>query len=1498
MTSDALLRAGLAPLDAPDGMPLRARTYSHPALGTRPVVRLAGDQVAEAEDRTLEFLGFTEPRISEPLGRIVAGGSGYPAWALINDPDNGRLALSVVPDMERAARKAVASPLDAQAGFTQIAAKLPQTHLPSFWEQAGRAFLDADRAHFAGQMFGRAREVERVHALPVDENLRRAVFLEFALAGALSVKALTEYLNELTSRYDPDTAADSFESLTLGRIRGGLSPWADLPKQWRRLTKSAGRDSTAEERRLLAELLDAAPMRSAPVKFWQQCRASLVALGRSEPRHARSLLFLFPQTNGRQDATAGFFEWWLDLLDDAGALRLLAESDAPVEWMNRAVAELKVSDRRQSAPQRLIDLVKELAPRLTGLDLGSEQRRYNPRINMDLLSVCLTSGVAIKEPDAKAHLGPGDWYASANTEIDPIAADPRFRPMLYRALDRLAGHAEAIRHPKLRPVIEDWITSRAERTVDCGLLDLDAVLPLFTHVELESFPKADRALIDIDVAETLARSLRAGLPGELGWAAFDEAVSELDGRIRMTASWPILTVYSTEKAIAIGPQGRIAEHELRFAGKPSRIIVTYSDDAFMVVWNVSYSTNHFYWSHDPARVEELKTSWIGDRSEDQGYHLLNPQGRLLSRGEVLHRGQDTLEAQRWKGLTDGETFWSAANHSWDVHEIDPATGELGRVSFPSFFDDAERPAGHKWSITYSSLVALPGGIPGSPLGSRGDLMGFRVSTGDDGHAITGVDGRHATLPTGHSIPWALIDIPGVDSPRMLTGTGRNRLVDPQGRAHSTIGIGGREAPPKAFWHFMTPRDPESSKILRDIDRETAWRLIKAAHEDIETRRDESEDRKPARLETELSEVGITHERIRDHVAAVVREATRMARNRELMLKPENAPTKWTPSIDRQGLSTGLSGLRQGDNVYNDNTAEVFEAQIGFLAGTIGSDDAAKHAWQRYGDWTDLLGRFAALAVRAVSPAFDESARNALRRMLTLAAESPITSGDVRIGAMTSGEHVGVRNADGALITTTTIRVDGVTHYVFLEVGRPERPAVSNELRAVTTGWGASARIKEFLAAVERQPVVEVDPAAVALLSERTGMSSGAATLLLTGLPRVTVYETHFLDADTRKRLGLTSAAAQSGRATVRRLRQDDALDFYEEVLGDDPTILWDQPRFAAGLAEAWVKRHGRSVPLSEETRAQADKIGLSHGADSVLRFFTDGDRAFCDKSGLLSPRELNDVQQAACWAYASLPEGDPVRDGIPRALAAAHADVADESQLFGIGYLDVPDDLLSEDERHIAQLGRTAYDGGLVVAEQRGRRQSRTYFRPARLTDDSAGTALRAIDYTGVVRLVDWFRSPDAADIAARIGKIPAGRYEADPRASVPHLVAEARDDLGLSEEAATLYLQLLALPEPTDRNVRTWNGWTPARHKKAIAELLEKELVVAAKRSRAGRGVFLPGGWQDLKAPAKPRETWKEPLYPAPPTSYYASSPLVNRPLTELFTQAWRRHTSGEGPR
>jgi hypothetical protein len=164
----------------------------------------------------------------------------------------------------------------------------------------------------------------------------------------------------------------------------------------------------------------------------------------------------------------------------------------------------------------------------------------------------------------------------------------------------------------------------------------------------------------------------------------------------------------------------------------------------------------------------------------------------------------------------------------------------------------------------------------------------------------------------------------------------------------------------------------------------------------------------------------------------------------------------------------------------------------------------------------------------------------------------------------------------------------------------------------------------------------------------------------------------------------------------------------------------------------------------------------------------------------------------------------------------------------------------------------------------------------------------------GYKAIIERIKKGDAAE----------GTYDSNPLSSAPKLVAEVAKKKKLSEESAVYYLQLLTLCNPTAANVKKWNDWTTATINKAAKELIAAKLVLQAKRSRASRTHFIPGGWEALKTPHLPLESWKMPLYGLGrnEANDQLTMPLERivplQPIPDLFAAAWKRVQSGDEPK
>lgn len=296
------------------------------------------------------------------------------------------------------------------------------------------------------------------------------------------------------------------------------------------------------------------------------------------------------------------------------------------------------------------------------------------------------------------------------------------------------------------------------------------------------------------------------------------------------------------------------------------------------------------------------------------------------------------------------------------------------------------------------------------------------------------------------------------------------------------------------------------------------------------------------------------------------------------------------------------------------------------------------------------------------------------------------------------------------------------------------------------------------------------------------------------------------------------------------------------------------------------------------------------------------------RAGLVGEPRPSALPRTAAWTAYRTPAGDPLRSAVGAAISRLREDLASVPgpiTLFSLqsNYLmgEPPSTEALTTHPAVTEVADPTYDMRHLRVD------------PAALkgADDPLLDTLDA--YLDSVLPSQWLPSPSGLPALADLrlllsddfaalgehlasdGERPPG-WEQDPTRSVPHLVEECAKAFGLSEDAAALYLMLLALPDPTDRNVKAWTGWKPTRFKEAEAELGASGRVLRAVRPRAGRSLFLPGAWQERKPPRLPIEVAKLGLLPLArehrSTSHMAA--VSSAPLPTLFTRAWERRLLG----
>ncbi|MES5820639.1 DNA-binding protein [Streptomyces sp. RG80] len=1592
-------------------VPLTARAYRHPGLDDRVVVRLVAGELGAAEDLAAGFLGMEPDAEPAVVGLGLRQSLGFPEWVLVHHPEDGHHALGVVPDLERAARQAKSRPkaaMDACLELGQrLAASVPH-FLPTFYEQAGRVFLAEENATYAAQLFTRARKAEAEHGLTVQEERLDAVFLEFALAGALPVKVLSAYVKELTARVSAEEALRRFTRLCLRRTAGGLPPSAQMANDLRKLARAAGQDADRAEQDYLAELLGLPATLRAAAGWWKGHRAALVALAERDRRVRGALLDMLP-TSADDEMPA----MWLQVLEASGASAGLWDGSLPAEerpsggtagWLERFLVfrERARSWRGSTRMPELYPLVERAADLLRA-ELTASGRALKVLHDIDLIDLLLSLKVPVAAPDKGEHLPLMAWaVGEGQRDLVLFGADSRFRDAFLRGADHFHNSDQGLRAIRLlaaspggRRWLTEWVSSVVQRFTAVGLPGLPNALTRLGWLPAEALALAEddvRAAVGTDLAPVLARTLRAGLFDELGWPAWEEATADLvpKGQVEdiiVADAWPHLVVAGKAQARVIGADGTLLTHDLRLpandvSGDPG---FHHVDGELLVYWNSRKDGLRGYWHSRADRVESLKGPHATRGTEMDWYRgdfpitLPLPGGGRTTGHGVLHAGDTTLPEER-QVLFDGSSYWvwhagseDRETHGW--YEFDPATNERGRMSRPAFLADALRDAPEGSSFADGRLLPSPtaGATPASaPVNG---LVGLRVVELPDGsRRAEDLAGHTVTLPAEVGVPSALVVFPGAErATAVVRNNWQLNLVDADGvvtawgqcdRTPGLFGDGTLLLPPVQYWECLTPRDPEGSKALRGLDRDTAEALLAAA----------------ARGNAEgLSDairalLPVTHDALVKGIAGVTRfaaaqqavldaAADRLTRALEGNLEDEGpaGPTDGAlvKAMNGLGASRGYWWNRDDETDCVFRALRVLARAAGLAEPSLADRPDARlhldgHRLPTGQPELDTLPeRASALAYRAAVATTTEEHRETLRTLLAAFDRLglvPAASGHWRrvrlrveaaelrtpLGEWREGAWTGLLPLpDGAFIAITgrrSLEDDGgtFTGYFHDPSGRFETPRPYTALASEPLGQDADAgRLGTLLAELAERGPAPWFPEAAEEFARRTGVTDTMARLIVAGLPDIDVYERSFLSSEARTLIGVKVAPAAVAKDELHAVDGAVRSAVVGALLPAEPARLWTEGPDVAAATAVWNDRLGKRTAVPEELLGEAGRA-FRHASWKIrealpalldpagspqlsrdLEWAVKGDRvrAVGDDTDGFTVETLVGAIGLTAWLAHRLPAGDPIRAALPPALTAVRERLAHPGLMLDLGrYISLPDFRKTAGAPTETGPGFERY-GAVVLATQ----------------DDQPAPALRVAlldeagqdPYLPAVRVDN--QRPYAAEVALRLvrdqrfaalladpGAPLAGDrdkngtwWPQDPSRSVPELVTEAAKEYGLGEDAATLYLMLLAMPDPTDRMTARWTGWKPARLKAARAELAATDLVVEANRTRAGRSLFLPGAWVEQSTPRVPLERWKLPLFGEVTDEHVPFGLIVPfEPAAELYRRAWQRVRDGDAPR
>ncbi len=1526
---------GIAPLGAKlisdeRTTPVTARRYAHPGMPGKLVVRLEPDAVAAGTDAEMAAFGFAAPEVSAPLGQVRFRTLGFPAWALVHQPKKAKVALDVTDDMRLAKRLVVAKPGHARDAFEKIAKTLQRSapqFLPSFWEECGRVIADHASPAMAAQCFEKARAAERAFKLKSDGEATDAVFVEFALLGALAVKSLSAYAKELVKAAGGKEAYRRFRSIVLKRALGGMPPYSGMSKDLGALIEAAGLDEEVEQQALVAELIDAPGVARAPIEFWTASREALVRLG--APVRARLRAVWPDPRGGGDDARAAFRATWIEILRETGALAELPDEGLGA-WMSRLVSYAGKTPSVEA-------LLRELAPRLATLGQPvavTSGGSWRTSLDLDLAELALELGVALADP------AEDDTFDADEMTCDPVrvAAHPVYGPLLVKSVAWMMGDDKHER--TMRGKAGFTAARRAWLVLELGDLTRHALFAAGATVELlesktsaetfAAFPELYAQLVATDLAIPLAHQIAAGSIDELGWPAYEHAFGALGGEIRLDGAFPILTLSNASKAIALDGTGVIAEHDLVYKPKeeaPKHVM--FVDGEFLVLMNVKRDNDTGYWSSKPKdRFETFRDyrSWSGDMP----IQWTAPSGGVTL-GEKAFRAGDR-EPTSWSRFAVEGTQMYAFDHG-AMSLYDPDKGAKQAHGKPAFF--AAWP-----KLELDGCVHLPVAAPGSPLGVREGVWAIRS------RPLAG-DRYECQRPGGEIVqtiaqPDALLDLPGLAQPIPLVANRADNARFPGGDgygvgmwapAHYLAGIneqdwasrgwGAVPVPPLPCWHYLLPRDPAGSLALRAVTAASVRPIFEAARQDVAAAPDDSA-RPLTHTETAVrAALPVTDAALVRGLAGLAAHAAELdVRLREL-IESRNAANASAVTLTPQA-------------------AKIRKIALALAAGkptTVADFEVDLRTWLR-------CGRGAALA--ALVPDAPDDARG---RALDVALGLPDTLladelSRVRFFDLETPEDYD----DPTPYETVMVVKEGASHYLIASSDNyvieyatdgvfraPPKPWLLGETDVRELRPMGSAWLRGFPALAEAPPAWT--QAIPARLAETSGLSVPEATLLSIALQGVTSYGKDFLGKKVRDKLGLKMGEADAARTTFGKLEREDIYALMATAAPDDALAL-REPLAPGGyidrLGAAWKARYGKRAKIPQDLIAEAKAdLDMSRSLDELLPpFMGELDAWFLkpdlgkfvdlgDDDAGLDRGKAHELVTLIAWLFFARPVGDALRGGIPAVAARLRAIVDDPRVIWPLGSLYFRDDEKGRaratavveavggkpidltkvnlfDDVDANDIVEARDDGAIVIAMQA--HDAAAGFRTAKL--ESAKKKIEQVakllmdegdeDPFAMFELVAYLKGETFAALVERVATtpVPTGGYEANPLASAPKLVAKVAKAEGLSSEAAALYLQTLALAEPKQRDVIAWNGWTTKQYAAAAAELVKKKLVIEGKRDRAGRSIFVKGGYTKGSGKDLPMEEWKLPFYKL------LERHLPAEPVHALFARAWKRIEDGDLPK
>lgn len=1516
--STRLNLGGITKTATDSSVPLVAASFTHAALSGRTIVQLAPEPLAEAEELALGVTGL------KPAGRVEVGHTrrraiGFPAWPILNDPENAHHALNLVADLERAGNYAGSKPKQFKDSIAALADKLDNSaphFLPTFFEEAGLIFIAADSGKLAAQMFTQARDAERRHSLPIDETRHAEAVLEFAYAGALSTKELGNEAKRLAEQLEPEEAYRTYRTLCVERVRGGMSPHAGMKKELAKLAKAAGLDTAEEEVGVVCDLLRAPSIHLASAHFWKNYEKAICRAVEDDPSLIDRLLTLFPR-NVDTDP-------WLHLLEATGALDAVKDGTHSDFVPRLLLFESQWTKWPFTPSTQLAPVLADILPHagLTTVVVPKDRLHFLPASAVEQV---LANGLTFSFSHAPAQPDVDLTRWARLPERAPLPylmADESLRGAVILGIKNAMGHPEVVEvltaDPHVRTLVVELLTEIVDK-LEAGVPTVDHLTYATTFVrgfelvddeEIQSLLDRVRA-IHRDPAVPLAESLRRGLPDELGWPELEQFDGKYGEPIQLSLwqdpadCWPGVIVREDTRATYL--RGRTATEIPNWTGE--KLFSAVEIDGRFGLATYTNSNPRLWWDDTP---KGMSSAWKHFSYDGLTASVPVPGARIFGADTVMRPGHSTLASGSEHFFVDGDRVWLVERSPLDdvshVIEVDPATGATGRESLPDWFAEQCRrhpdlvldPRRSQYrpveDTTEESHFSTADGFHRHAVFTRPDDPDFCLLVDADGTEFT-VTGEHArtvigTLRRPNGGRWILTN-ERIDAV----------VVDPDDM--TPVAVRGTRFYSKMLWHHFRVREPETSGKLRKITADEVRPLVEQARGS-----DGGVDKRLCEFVGDA--LNIDDPVLRYAIASVAHEAATTwpqensgTRAEELTGAPTFAehrdvlrPFTWRPleRFDAMDIWQGAAILGMHDR---------YVPEKGYTHNRgLGSND-----------WMKLLGHGDGLLVSAASPGRTADEVQALKELwIVLRDAGALAADNLVFESYDSGPFTPGRKEQ---LPPRAVRLDryGSRNIPVVRVaGEEPMTADGTPLKLMSRTAIAPSRtdlepvFDALLARIEQDGPQPYSASVGEAFAAAAHAPLADAHLIAAGFPNLYSFKTNFVPKDLRAAMGLKVGELKAARDRLFYFDDHFASILAAGLPENAEELLTSGPDTDA-MARYWSE-HGPDY-LPELPARIAERIPKIL-KENVLQSIAAGQHLDTDDADGWA-QEVG----ALIWLASELDMTDPLRPALadhaerlhnsPRGVEAINVAITgvgedDDAVRSAIG---APKRAEGDTDRKDLQAGRFTVeqqdDGDVIFVDLSDVEE------PCRDLDLAREWAKDFLFGTSRMRVaaVD-LRTHGVLTAYAEWLKQPGKGEPRDPLVSAPDLVATAANALGVSEDAARYYLQLLAWPDPTDKNIRRWNAWKKADIVRAGSELVAAGKVVEGKRPRSGRSYFLPGGWVEKvhKSDGQlPIEVWKLPAFGIEQTGLkgefepqlgIAVAPL---PPTEWFAKCWERSQSEDAP-